>query len=40
MNVNTDVPAFDATDLRGTPFAASDLIARAPVLVVLLRGLM
>jgi hypothetical protein len=39
MEVDADVPAFHATDLRGTPFEASDLIGRAPVLVALLRGL-
>lgn len=33
------LPEFEAEDIRGTPFRASDLTARAPVLLVLLRGL-
>lgn len=33
------IPEFEAEDIRGTPFAASDLVARAPVLVAMLRGL-
>ncbi len=33
------IPEFQAEDIRGTPFRASDLVARAPVLVPMLRGL-
>ncbi len=33
------IPEFQTEDIHGTPFRASDLVARAPVLVVMLRGL-
>lgn len=33
------VPAFTAKDLEDRPFSDQDLAARAPALVVLLRGL-
>jgi len=39
VRVQEPVPAFQTVDIGGAPFQASDLIARAPVLVALLRGL-
>lgn len=33
------VPTFRANDLEGRPFSSDDLLAAAPLLLVLLRGL-
>jgi hypothetical protein len=39
MDEAVRLPDFTATDLDGTPLGAAEIAARAPALLLLLRGL-